>query len=107
MKRLLAAVIMLTLGVALASTIYWADKDAGVTPDTFLYNAAATIGMVVAGLLFYFAPTFVANIYRHKNLPALVTFNFFLGWSGIGWVLALVWALIKEQHDITSEGRSN
>jgi hypothetical protein len=69
-----------------------------VTP---IYNssnnvAAGTtvIGVVVAlalGVCVYFLPTIVG---RHKrNAGSIFVLNLFLGWTLIGWVVALVWAV--------------
>jgi hypothetical protein len=51
--------------------------------------AAGNIGgWILVGL--YFLPTIVA--FRHRNQTAIFILNLFLGWTFIGWVLALVWA---------------
>jgi hypothetical protein len=42
--------------------------------------------------LFYFVPSFVAATRSHHNTTAIVILNIYLGWSFIGWVIALVWA---------------
>lgn len=34
--------------------------------------------------------------WNKRNADAIVALNFFLGWTFIGWVIALVWALIKD-----------
>jgi hypothetical protein len=40
--------------------------------------------------LVYFSPAIIG---RHKrNSSAILVLNLFLGWTFIGWVLALVWA---------------
>lgn len=44
-------------------------------------------------LAIYFLPWIVANHRRHHNQAALFGLNLFLGWTLIGWVVALVWAL--------------
>ena len=52
--------------------------------------------IVVAVLLLlsiYFIPTGVAILRRKRNTPAIFALNLLLGWSVIGWVFALVWAL--------------
>jgi hypothetical protein len=55
------------------------------------------------GLLFllglYFFPTIVAVIREKYNLAAIFVLNLFLGWSLIGWVIALVWAVMKNEKD--------
>lgn len=40
----------------------------------------------------YFLPALVANHRRHHNQAAIFTLNLFLGWTFVGWVVALVWA---------------
>lgn len=40
---------------------------------------------------FYFIPSFIG--WNHKNQGAIVAINIFLGWTFVGWVVALVWAL--------------
>lgn len=48
--------------------------------------------MVVFVLVIYLVPTLIANINRHRNRTAILVLNIFLGWTFIGWVVALVWA---------------
>ena len=38
----------------------------------------------------YFIPTMVG--WNHRNVTAIILLNIFLGWTFIGWVVALVWA---------------
>jgi hypothetical protein len=45
------------------------------------------------GLLLYFLPTILAMVRRHHNVLGVFLLNFFLGWSVIGWIIALVWSL--------------
>jgi hypothetical protein len=58
---------------------------------------------IVAGIIFvlYFVPSFVA-MSRHKvSASAIVALNLFLGWSILGWVISLIWALKVDQVDLT------
>lgn len=41
----------------------------------------------------YWLPTIIALVRRSPSAPGIAVFNFFLGWTGIGWIAALVWAL--------------
>src|SRR5688572_12949173 len=43
-------------------------------------------------LAVYFLPTIVALARGHHNAVAILLLNLFLGWTGIGWILALVWS---------------
>ncbi|WP_082444965.1 superinfection immunity protein [Chryseobacterium hispalense] len=50
----------------------------------------------------YFLPTFVAYAKKHSNAEAIFTINLLLGWSLIGWLAALVWALLNKQSNISN-----
>ena len=44
------------------------------------------------GSVMYFLPSVVALARSKRDITAIVLLNFFLGWTMIGWVIALVWA---------------
>ena len=46
-------------------------------------------GMVVA---LYFLPFIVAWLRGHHNKASIFLLNLFLGWTGIGWVVAFIWS---------------
>jgi hypothetical protein len=41
----------------------------------------------------YFLPSIIALARSKRDILGIVLLNFFLGWTMIGWVVALVWAL--------------
>jgi hypothetical protein len=41
----------------------------------------------------YFLPSIIAFARSKRDVTAIVLLNFFLGWTMIGWVVALVWAV--------------
>ncbi len=45
------------------------------------------------GLVVYFLPTIIAFKRGKRNRGAILALNLFLGWSLLGWVISLVWAL--------------
>ena len=47
--------------------------------------------------LMYFLPSIVALARSKRDLLAIFLLNLFLGWSVIGWVVCLVWALKTDQ----------
>ena len=59
-------------------------------------NGAAVAAMIVVGDMIFFViyclPIFIADHRRNRNLAAVVIVNVFLGWSMIGWAVALVMA---------------
>jgi len=46
---------------------------------------------------FHFLPTIVAAIRNSRHLLAIFLVNLLLSWTGIGWVVALVWAFTSER----------
>ena len=44
------------------------------------------------GTVMYFLPSIVALARSKRDLLAIFLLNLFLGWSVIGWIVALVWA---------------
>ena len=44
----------------------------------------------------YFLPTIVAFQNKRTNITAIFILNLLLGWSFIGWVVALIWAVKKD-----------
>ena len=41
----------------------------------------------------YLVPSMIATVRGHDSALAIVVLNILLGWTFIGWVIALVWAL--------------
>lgn len=55
---------------------------------------AAFVIIAVATLVPYFLPTFIGA--KKRNAKAIAVLNLFLGWTFVGWVVALVWACTKD-----------
>jgi hypothetical protein len=47
-------------------------------------------------VLLYFLPWFQALSSHKRNSTAIGLLNLLLGWTVIGWIVALVWALTKD-----------
>ena len=52
--------------------------------------------IIIFGVVFliYFTPSVIGR--KKKNNTAIFVLNFFLGWTFIGWIVALVWATTKD-----------
>jgi hypothetical protein len=44
------------------------------------------------GFVMYFLPSIIAFARSKRDITGIILLNFFLGWTVIGWVIALVWA---------------
>jgi hypothetical protein len=55
------------------------------------------IGVIIV-LALYFLPSMIAGMgkVKHPNANSIFVVNLFLGWTFIGWVVALAWALTKK-----------
>ena len=62
-----------------------------------MYHLTAWDLIVMTLLIFvgYFLPTFIALIRRYNDSLGIMTLNFLLGWTFVGWVVALIWSLKK------------
>ena len=60
----------------------------------------------------YFLPAFIAVVFRHESdAVGIFLVNFLLGWTIVGWWVALIWALASNgssqevRHASVSSGR--
>jgi hypothetical protein len=44
----------------------------------------------------YFLPAIIAFARSKRDAMSILLLNFFLGWTAIGWVIALVWAVKQD-----------
>jgi Superinfection immunity protein len=54
--------------------------------------------IIVVSLGVYFWPTAMAIDSKKKDKLSIFLLNLFLGWTFIGWVVALVWAAKKDRN---------
>lgn len=57
---------------------------------TLYWIIVAVLLLATFGL--YFLPWLVALFRGHINTSAIFVTNLLLGWSGLGWIVALIWA---------------
>lgn len=50
-------------------------------------------GFFGMGFVLYFLPSIVALARQKRDLVSILLLNFFLGWTAIGWVVALIRAV--------------
>lgn len=51
-------------------------------------------------IVLYFAPALEAWRAKKTNVKAIFWLNLLLGWTFIGWVVALVWSLTKDPNSV-------
>lgn len=73
-------------------------------------EALGVIFLVLAAIGIYFLPAIVASYRDHHQANAIAILNLFLGWTFIGWVIALVWsatAVVKSPSSIATVNMPN
>jgi hypothetical protein len=53
---------------------------------------------ILPAIAAYFVPTIIAVARRARNTLGIVLVNIFAGWTFIGWVIALVWAIVDQKQ---------
>lgn len=56
------------------------------------YAAMFFLHFIGVGFVMYFLPSIIAFARSKRDIVGIILLNFFLGWTVIGWVVALVWA---------------
>ena len=51
------------------------------------------------GIAIYFFPTFVSLFRKDPTYWVVLLWNLTFGWTGLGWVLTLVWAATRDVKD--------
>ena len=57
------------------------------------------IFLAILALIVYFLPGIIANYRNHHQQNAIIILNLLLGWTFLGWVIALVWSATAVQED--------
>ncbi len=52
------------------------------------------------GFVLYFLPSILALARSKRDTVSIFVLNFLLGWTAIGWVVALVWALKVDAYAV-------
>jgi hypothetical protein len=69
---------------------------------------ALFVGMGIAAFLLvlfvpYWAPTIIAFVRHHPSKGGILAVNMFFGWTFVGWVVALAWALSDNSGRASSQ----
>ena len=61
-----------------------------------MYNLSLLeIALIVLIFSLYFLPFLIAALRQHKNTLAIFLLNLALGWTFLGWIVVLIWSVIK------------
>jgi hypothetical protein len=68
-----------------------------------IMEALPAIFGIILLIPIYFLPGIVAHMRDHPQENPIVVLNLFLGWTLIGWVVALVWSILAFERQQSSE----
>ncbi len=72
-------------------------------PDSDESFGVWTLVIFIIVLAAYFLPSMIAGSREHHQGKAILVLNLFLGWTFLGWVVALVWSLTATQGASTKK----
>ncbi len=84
--------------IILAAFGLFAIKETGMFHwSPFGWFFGSTVGIIgfVVSLAIFFLPTITAIARHHRNSLAIFLVNLFFGMTGIGWIVALIWSVLK------------
>ncbi len=84
---------LLVVGGAAAFIYFGEEAIVASMPALLLWLGFAVVAL--AALVVYFLPAVIAMNYRVRRSGAITVMNLLLGWTFIGWALALVWSIAE------------
>ena len=60
------------------------------------------VGILAIILAIYFVPSIIASVRHAKHSDGIVALNFFLGWTILGWLAAMIWAIAEKEAKTVS-----
>lgn len=63
--------------------------------------------ILAVSFVLYFLPMMIAFKRHHENYTAIFMLNLLLGWTGIVWIVCLIWAFISKPVPVGQAQRVN
>ena len=54
--------------------------------------------LIIGLLVFYMLPTVISNVRKTEHSDTIALINLFFGWTVLGWIAALLWALTDKEQ---------
>jgi Na+/proline symporter len=86
----LVAALVLAVGAQPQNMV---DPLAAAIVAEFLLAIVMLVVVAIIGVALYILPVLVAVLRKHPDAVAISVLSILLGWTLLGWVFALVWAL--------------
>jgi hypothetical protein len=90
-----SAILTALLFVVMCVGIFANNKTLADDKIRAVFFAAFGSVAIVALILLHFLPSIIAYLRAHRNLVPILILNFCLAWTGIVWILLMVWATMS------------
>lgn len=80
----------------MSPVLFVASLSAPAAASVTAESVVSAMIIVVVSFLVYFLPYLLARGRKKQNRQAIFWLNFLAGWTFVGWIVALVWALTKD-----------
>ena len=67
--------------------------ERGDDPAAGILAIVIVLLLSIVGLVIYFLPSLIAILRNHHQWGSIGVINLFFGWTFIGWVVSLAWAV--------------
>jgi Superinfection immunity protein len=88
----IAVAVLLTTMVVLFFTIGFMNDPEAAKHLKDLGSGLGGMFFIGIAMAIYFLPAIIAGFRNHHNTAAILVLNFFLGWTALGWIAAIVWS---------------
>lgn len=96
MKRIKALIAPLFVLAAIVLAIIVSIFQIEGSIDRFIIGIIAAIVFVGIGSSIYVLPSFIAGIRNSSHYTTILLINLFGGWTGLGWLAVLIWAIVEK-----------
>ena len=63
-----------------------------IAPEAAVLGVGVIVAIVIVAIVLNFLPVVIAAMRGHRSTFAIFLLVLFFGWSGIGWLIALIWS---------------
>lgn len=92
-------IVLLSAATIAGFALWWygtaKDESLPSNGDTPLLLYVLGVPLAIAAIAVYLLPSVIAHSRKHPNAPAITLLNLLTGWTFLGWVASIVWAMTK------------
>ena len=90
--------ITVVVGSLIAYLVVTSDRPSELENPEQIGNQVMGFALLLLLMIFYLLPFVLALQRGHPSILAVFALNLLLGWTLIGWIVALIWAFQREKR---------